>query len=137
MGESRRREYNKELWMEEANCKGRTKEFYDTTSPGRIPIAKQICSSCLVQRSCLAYALLYLDPDNDLVWGGQSKSERRRIYSLGKLNPDFLSVQEAILIDYYNNRYGNIPAYKSHINSIIISFNTSISDAFAHLKFVI
>jgi WhiB family redox-sensing transcriptional regulator len=66
-------------WIKAANCKGKTKYFFEKVSERpqaaakRITIAKSICASCAVVNECREYAR----QNGELgVWGGETADER-------------------------------------------------------------
>jgi Transcription factor WhiB len=76
--------FNKENWMSEASCKGKThvmfpKEHKDITY---IVDARALCAECPVQPQCLEYALEFPAADMHGVWAGltsrQLAAEQRR-----------------------------------------------------------
>jgi len=60
------------VWNELGACRGSDSEVF--FNPTYEEVAKTLCSNCVVQGECLAYAL-----DNEVkgVWGGASDEERR------------------------------------------------------------
>jgi hypothetical protein len=73
------------LWTKKAACKGQTHHMFpqhhkDITY---IQTARQICSTCPVQKQCLNYALQYPPADMHGVWAGmtsrQLAAEQKRL----------------------------------------------------------
>lgn len=61
-------------WQADAACHGVTRLFYDPDFEER---AKQVCSTCPVQRDCLRYA--YDHGEHRGIWGGLNPQERLRL----------------------------------------------------------
>ena len=67
-------------WRDEAACSGLdTNLFFPSTEDDQIQLAlaRQVCTSCPVQESCLAYAVESRQTVG--VWGGATTRERRRL----------------------------------------------------------
>ncbi len=69
-------------WMSSAACsRGGTDAFFprrgEPTGPGRA-----VCSTCVVQAECLAYAMAHEDLAG--VWGGTTERERRAMRASGE-----------------------------------------------------
>ena len=72
-------------WKDFANCRGLSKENYDTFyAPigGNYNVAKDICAGCSVTDECLEYALLYekLAQRRFGCYGGMSPNERNDMF---------------------------------------------------------
>lgn len=77
-------EIEKELWREEAACKGMDlSNFFSETerqsalTRKKNAKTKQICNDCSVQKNCLFYAI-----ENKIeygIWGGLTSTERRAL----------------------------------------------------------
>ncbi|WP_084546433.1 WhiB family transcriptional regulator [Glycomyces arizonensis] len=63
-----------EEWRLQAACRGADPELFFPDRAELAGPAKEICSECPVQRTCLEYALAI--PDLDGIWGGRSSSSR-------------------------------------------------------------
>jgi WhiB family redox-sensing transcriptional regulator len=64
-------------WMEQASCRDVVPDTFFPESGAPVRAAVRICTDCLVQGTCLEYAL-----ENHLdhgIWGGASERQRRRI----------------------------------------------------------
>ena len=64
-------------WQAMANCLGVDPDLFFPERGASTREAKEVCRGCVVQNSCLEYAL-----DNGEkfgIWGGMSERERRRI----------------------------------------------------------
>lgn len=85
-------DYHGDEWKTKASCKGLTGPRYDhvwfpvSYMSEASPEAKEVCSSCPVQRECLFYGL-DLDKRHDtnkkVVFGGYVYAERRRLFPGG------------------------------------------------------
>lgn len=116
-----------ELWRNRAACRQKQRIYYSVNGK-LVQQAIATCHSvCDVRRQCLAYALLYID--DDLVWGGLSSDERKHVMQIGKITPDFFSMQEHILNDYAESLIA--PPKRKW------TFEESIKTAFANLKLAI
>ena len=73
------------LWQEKAACKGPQCAVFFPPSylerkderEARERRAKEICSGCPVQRSCLDYAIKIREPHG--IWGGLNEVERKQV----------------------------------------------------------
>jgi WhiB family redox-sensing transcriptional regulator len=67
-------------WRDEAACSGLdTRLFFPASEDDQVQLtlARQVCATCLVQESCLAYAI---DSRQTVgIWGGATTRERRRL----------------------------------------------------------
>lgn len=73
-------------WMTRGLCaKQRLEKFFPTDGLG-VLIARKVCSSCPVKKSCLDHALK--NKINHGIWGGCSERERRRILKQRHLRVD-------------------------------------------------
>lgn len=76
-------------WFQYANCKGKTEimfpEYYSDRSV--VSLAKRICSSCVVKKDCLEYALENKEVFG--IYGGTTPRERSRMESLVKKNDGY------------------------------------------------
>lgn len=64
-------------WFKQAACKGETDAFFSYDEEMQEQ-ARAICEGCQVREECLQAALA--DPNLYGVWGGTTKSERRRMH---------------------------------------------------------
>jgi WhiB family transcriptional regulator, redox-sensing transcriptional regulator len=66
------------LWRRNAACRGLDPDiFYPALDDDDVVDAKAVCRSCLVQETCLEFALNVREKEG--VWGGATEKERRRI----------------------------------------------------------
>jgi len=67
-------------WRDEAACSGLdTRLFFPASEDDQVQLtlARQVCATCPVQESCLAYAI---DSRQTVgIWGGATTRERRRL----------------------------------------------------------
>jgi hypothetical protein len=67
----------KPVWGQQAACASRQFDpdwwFASADDPSQT-VARDVCGSCPVRRSCLAHALVVNEPDG--IWGGFDESER-------------------------------------------------------------
>lgn len=66
-----------ESWRSSAKCKGMGCDFFFPEAQADMMKRKSFCNDCIVQRACLAYALLI--PNNPGIWGGTSEKERIKL----------------------------------------------------------
>ncbi|HXW34774.1 MAG TPA: WhiB family transcriptional regulator [Acidimicrobiales bacterium] len=74
-----------EAWQARAACKGpQASAFFPPThaerkdeKAGREQRAKAICSTCVVKRECLDYAIRIREPHG--IWGGLNEVERKQL----------------------------------------------------------
>ncbi|MFB4284965.1 WhiB family transcriptional regulator [Nonomuraea sp. MTCD27] len=72
-------------WTSRAACRDTDPDlFFPLTWEGQHHAAMHICSSCLVRRCCLEWALEAGEPEG--VWGGTTPGERRRLRQPPRLN---------------------------------------------------
>ena len=67
-------------WREEAACSGLdTRLFFPASEDDQVQLtlARQVCATCPVQESCLAYAIESRQTVG--IWGGATTHERRRL----------------------------------------------------------
>ncbi|MCA1784049.1 MAG: WhiB family transcriptional regulator [Dermatophilaceae bacterium] len=77
-------------WREHAGCRGDNTEFF-FSSAGE-SVAKEICSVCVVQEACLAYALRTKQENG--VWGGLTSEERHdRLRAATPGGPPLLTIE--------------------------------------------
>lgn len=84
-------EYRHEPWMDEAECQSEDPDlFYPRrgASPREVEVAKNICRSCDVRETCLAYALRTESASHGLrragIWGATMPEERAAMADSGK-----------------------------------------------------
>ena len=65
------------LWRRNAACRGLDPEIFFPSLDDDVVDAKAVCGSCLVQETCLEFALSVREKEG--VWGGATEKERRRI----------------------------------------------------------
>ena len=67
-------------WMNDAACKGRTKEMFPAfdKDKGYYTKAKAICATCKVTTQCLDYALQFPPQDMHGIWAGMSHAQLGR-----------------------------------------------------------
>ena len=71
-------------WMEYANCRGATVKMFPQHHKdiSYIQEAREICSNCIVRKTCLEYALEFPPADMHGVWAGltsrQLAAEQKR-----------------------------------------------------------
>ena len=65
------------VWRDQAACQGLEPAIFYPVDEIEAESAKTVCEECLVQTSCLEYALDRRERDG--VWGGCTEKERRRI----------------------------------------------------------
>lgn len=92
-----------ELWRDEAACAGRQSIFYSSVYATQ-DTAISICKWCPVKPQCTAYALLNIDNDDKLVWGGMRREDRIRAKRMGNLDPDFKAKLENTLVMYVESK---------------------------------
>lgn len=63
-------------WQAQGRCRGTSVDMFPDDYDGVVK-AKRVCEGCPVQEPCLEYALA--NREDDGVWGGMGKRERRRI----------------------------------------------------------
>lgn len=66
-----------ERWRDRAKCKGMGPDYFYPEAQAELTKRKSFCNDCIVQRHCLAYALLV--PNNPGIWGGTSEKERIKL----------------------------------------------------------
>lgn len=67
----------RESWMQRGKCRGMDQNVFFPNVGGDAGDARDICVGCPVQNECLNYAI-----ENRIeigIWGGTSRTERRRI----------------------------------------------------------
>ena len=64
-------------WRRHAACRGLDPEIFYPALDDDVVDAKVVCDSCLVQETCLEFALTIREKEG--VWGGATEKERRRI----------------------------------------------------------
>lgn len=65
-------------WRAQAACRGLDASVFFPDDDGEASaLAKATCASCVVQDTCLSYALM--NKEKAGVWGGATERERRRI----------------------------------------------------------
>lgn len=67
----------KEKWFFFAACRDMETDIFYGHDDENIAVAIATCETCLVKKSCLEYALS--NKEEHGVWGGTTKSDRRRI----------------------------------------------------------
>jgi WhiB family redox-sensing transcriptional regulator len=65
------------LWRRHAACRGLDPEIFYPSVDDDVDDAKAVCGSCVVQETCLEFALQGREKEG--VWGGATEKERRRI----------------------------------------------------------
>lgn len=65
------------LWRRHAACRGLDPEIFYPSVDEDVDDAKAVCGSCMVQGTCLEFALQVREKEG--VWGGATEKERRRI----------------------------------------------------------
>ena len=65
------------LWRRNAACRGLDPEIFYPAIDEDVDDAKAVCGTCLVQETCLEFALQVREKEG--VWGGATEKERRRI----------------------------------------------------------
>ena len=76
-------------WFQDANCKGKSEIMFPESYSDRtaVALAKAICSSCLVRKECLNYAIESKEMLG--IYGGKTPRERSRLKSLVKKNDEY------------------------------------------------
>ncbi len=64
-------------WRRNAACRGLDPEIFYPALEDDVVDAKAVCGACLVQETCLEFALTVREKEG--VWGGATEKERRRI----------------------------------------------------------
>ncbi|HJR24233.1 MAG TPA: WhiB family transcriptional regulator [Acidimicrobiales bacterium] len=64
-------------WRRNAACRGLDPEIFFPALDDDVVDAKAVCGACLVQETCLEFALTVREKEG--VWGGATEKERRRI----------------------------------------------------------
>lgn len=88
-----------ESWREDAACLDMDPHIFypeplrdsSALNSNDVEIAKQICRACVAREQCLDYALEFQKDDNG-IWGGMTKKERRS-YALARINGDLQPIQ--------------------------------------------
>jgi WhiB family redox-sensing transcriptional regulator len=65
------------LWRRNAACRGLDPDIFFPALDDDVVSAKEVCGGCLVQETCLEFALTIREKEG--VWGGATEKERRRI----------------------------------------------------------
>lgn len=71
---------NNRAWAQLASCKDMDIGIFYVEQGAAVTEAKAVCANCPVSEACLEYALSR--NDNDGVWGGTTRSQRREILRL-------------------------------------------------------
>ena len=82
-----------EMWQNKAACRGpHAVVFFPPSHPERKDeriqrerIAKEICRTCPVVKSCLDYAVRIREANG--IWGGLNEAERKQIFDRGLAGP--------------------------------------------------
>lgn len=64
-------------WLDLGACRGLDPGIFYPDTDDEAVEAKEICTGCAVQATCLEYALSHREKEG--VWGGATERERRRI----------------------------------------------------------
>ena len=71
--------WTQQMWMDEANCRGRTELFFPPAGErpaaraAREGAAEQLCETCAVQTTCKSYSRNHREHG---FWGGETEEER-------------------------------------------------------------